>query len=227
MQFIVSVLELWARLKSLNASLVNTLSCLGEPTLSQLLLGWQQKEPHEELNGKLRRLQHVHLLLQRAAELLQAHVSPAITFHVVYSVLGTIYSSYEVLVTLVAPEQVESVLVTPSLSFTACWLVRHVFELVALTFSCSALQDQEAQAATLLRRAAGLTGEEPEMKAFLNQLERGPTLRFTASGLLPIDRRLLVSAVSATVTYLVVLGQLGLNSSSSGGGGGGGGGGGV
>ncbi|XP_049855572.1 uncharacterized protein LOC126336126 [Schistocerca gregaria] len=214
MQFVESVLELWIRLKCLNASLVKTLSCLGEPNLSQLLLGWQQKEQHVDLSGRLRLLQRAHLVLQRAAEFLETHVSPAMTFHVVYSVLGTIYSSYEVLIALVVPEQVESILVTPSLSFSACWLVRHVFELVALTLSCSALQDQEAQATTLLRRAAGLTGEEPEVKAFLSQLERGPTLRFTASGLLPIDRRLLVSAISATVTYLVLLGQLGLTSSS-------------
>ncbi|XP_049855286.1 gustatory receptor for sugar taste 43a-like [Schistocerca gregaria] len=207
-QFVVPVLELWSRFRTLNAQLVDCLSCLGEPRLSQLLLGWQKKRRCDNLSGRLRRLQHAHLVLQRAAELLQEHVSPAVTFHVVYSVLGTIYSIYELLVVLMVQKKVESLLMYPSLSFCSYWLVHHVFNLLLMTLSCSILEDQEAQTAAVLCRSVGMAESAPLAEAFLLQIKHGPSIRFTASGLLPINKSLLVSAVSAVATYLVVLGQL-------------------
>ncbi|XP_049772160.1 putative gustatory receptor 28b [Schistocerca cancellata] len=211
-QFLLSVLELWTRFRTLKAVLVESLSPLGDPRLSQLLLGWRQKLPHVELSGRLRRLQQAHLLLQRAAELLQAHVSPTLTFHVMYSMLGCIYSSYELLVVLVVPQAVDSVLAVTSVSFTICWLLRHVFNVATMAIACSALEEEAVKMAELLRRAAGITETSPEVKDFLRQVERGLRPAFSASGLLHIDRKLLVTTVSATTTYLIVLGQIGLQS---------------
>ncbi|XP_047106381.1 uncharacterized protein LOC124775594 [Schistocerca piceifrons] len=211
-QFLLSVLELWTRFRTLKAVLVESLSPLGDPRLSQLLLGWSQKLPHVEHNGRLRRLQQAHLLLQRAAELLQAHVSPTLTFHVMYSMLGCIYSSYELLVMLVVPQAVDNVLAITSVSFTICWLLRHVFNLATMAIACSALEEEAVKMAELLRRAAGITETSPEVKDFLRQVERGLRPVFSASGLLNIDRKLLVTTVSATTTYLIVLGQIGLQS---------------
>ncbi|XP_049799868.1 putative gustatory receptor 28a [Schistocerca nitens] len=211
-QFLLSVLELWTRFRTLKAVLVESLSPLGDPRLSQLLLGWRQKLPHVEVSGRLRRLQQAHLLLQRAAELLQAHVSPTLTFHVMYSMLGCIYSSYELLIMLVVPQAVDNVLAVPSVTFTICWLLRHVFNLATMAIACSALEEEAVKMAELLRRAAGITETSPEVKDFLRQLERGLRPVFSASGLLRIDRKLLVTTVSATTTYLIVLGQIGLQS---------------
>ncbi|XP_046988492.1 uncharacterized protein LOC124594179 [Schistocerca americana] len=211
-QFLLSVMELWTRFRTLKAVLLESLSPLGDPRLSQLLLGWSQKLPHVELNGRLRRLQQTHLLLQRAAELLQAHVSPTLTFHVMYSMLGCIYSSYELLVMLVVPQAVDRVLAITSVSYSVCWLFRHAFNLATMAIACSALEEEAVRMADLLRRAAGITETSPEVKDFLRQVERGLHPAFSASGLLHIDRKLLVTTVSATATYLIVLGQLGLQS---------------
>ncbi|XP_046988484.1 uncharacterized protein LOC124594172 [Schistocerca americana] len=209
-QFVCSVLELWSRFRTLNGQLLESLSCVGQPGLSQLLLGRPKRGNGGDLSARLRRLQHVHLVLQRAAELLQAHVSPAVTFHLMYSVVGIIYGSYELLVVSVAQNRAERLIISPSASYSLCWLVHHLFDLVALTVSCSILEDEEVQASVLLRRAVGIEETVPQVEAFLRQIKRGPPICFTASGLLPIDRRLLVSAVSAATTYLIVLGQFGL-----------------
>ncbi|XP_049855129.1 gustatory and pheromone receptor 32a-like [Schistocerca gregaria] len=125
-----------------------------------------------------------------------------------FSISGVICSSYEVIAAISRQEEAGNILYEGATHVSLLWLVLHVWKLAALTLSCSAVSAEAAATQLLLQRAVALHSRPgPQLGALLQLVALSPQLHFTAAGFVTVDRSLLVSALAAAVTYLVLLTQ--------------------
>ncbi|XP_049800127.1 putative gustatory receptor 2a [Schistocerca nitens] len=209
----ILILELWARLCAFNNSIVKAFASCGDQQLSKILLGCV-RPTRTCCPAKLDRLRQAHAVLHRASELLMRQHGVTMALEVAGAFSALIYCSYEVLVLFVAPERSRGTVISGSASVSLMWMTSHLLSLVALVLSCSATADEAERTTVLVVRAAALTGcgaPWPEVDDLMRQVVATPRVAFTAAGFFTIDRTLLVSALCATVTYLVILGEISLS----------------
>ncbi|XP_049855140.1 gustatory receptor for sugar taste 43a-like [Schistocerca gregaria] len=207
LQFVCLVLELWERFRTVNASLRESLPPLRAPEM-RALFGGAPPSPPPARPGGLRRLREAYVASARAAELLQRHFGWALAVEVAYSVAGALCSSYEIVRMAAGPRGRVRLALSGAVSTSALWLAYHCLRLAATSLACAAAAAAAADTGVLLLRAWALSDwRSAELDRFLRLALHGPPLRFTAAGLVRVDRRLLVSAIAVVVTYLVVLSQ--------------------
>ncbi|XP_049800130.1 putative gustatory receptor 2a [Schistocerca nitens] len=213
LQITTLVLELHTRFLVLNDSILTTATHHCNKHFSRILLGYV-RQPDLVSQLGVDRLHHAHAVLQRAAELLQRHFGVTLVLHVTTAFSALIYGAYEFLVMWVAPEKSNATVVNNSKASAATWLTSHLVNLVAVVLSCSATVDEAERTRDLVVRVATLQGRpflSAGMEPLLMQVLTSRPLSFEAAGFLTIDRRLLVTALCVTITYLVILAQLSLN----------------
>ncbi|XP_049771990.1 gustatory receptor 68a-like [Schistocerca cancellata] len=213
LQIATLVLELRERFRVINDCILTAATRHGDKHFSRILLGYVR--PSAVVSQlEVYRLHHAHAVLQRAAELLQRHFGVTLVLHVTAAFSALIYGAYEFLVMWVAPEKSHATVVSTSKVSVATWLTSHLLNLVAVVLSCSATVDEAERTRDLVVRVATLRGRpflSAGMEPLLMQVLTSRPLSFKAAGFLTIDRRLLVSAFCATITYLVILAQISLN----------------
>ncbi|XP_049855127.1 gustatory and pheromone receptor 32a-like [Schistocerca gregaria] len=207
LQFVVFVLELWAGFKALNSAVLQTVASENSSCVVATLLGLSGTPPGSTLDN-LQNLRWAHLLLRRAAEVLQDHFGMTLALDLSYTISGIICSSHEIIVAMSRQEEVVGILYVGATRQSLLWLVLHMWKLSALTLCCSAVSTEAAATRLLLQRAFAVhSTPSPQMAALLRLVALSPQLRFTAAGFVNVDRGLLVSALAAAVTYLVLLTQ--------------------
>ncbi|XP_047106659.1 uncharacterized protein LOC124775869 [Schistocerca piceifrons] len=206
MQFVIMVLELRQRFCSLNADLRLSLPLPCNSEMRGLLCGSSRRLAPAR---KLRQLREAHVALARAAEFLQSHFGWPVAFDVTYCVCGATCSAYEVLMKTVQPRSIVEFSYSQQPAVSALWFAFHTLKLLSVVLSCAATADEAAATGVFLLRAVVTSDLRcADVEAFLQLTLHSPPLRFTAAGFVTLDRRLLVSALAAMVTYLVILGQL-------------------
>ncbi|XP_049947620.1 uncharacterized protein LOC126455906 [Schistocerca serialis cubense] len=204
-------MEVWVRFGELNNCITVAIAGRGGPRLSQLLL---DRIRWDDRRVELRQIRHAHAALHRAAELLQRHLGTTVALAVANAFWGGIYSSYGLLVLCTVPKRTHASVINRSVWLSLFWVSLNAVRLSALAVCCSATCDRAESALVLVQRSAAMTpaveshAGAAELAALQSQVAATPRLAFTAAGFLTVDRRLLVTVLSATVTYLVILGQI-------------------
>ncbi|XP_046988747.1 gustatory receptor 68a-like [Schistocerca americana] len=200
------VLELRERFCSLNADLRSLLPLSGDPTMWRPMVGPSRRVAPA---GRLRQLRKAQMALSHAAEFLQSYFGLPMAFNVAYCLCSALCSAYEILMQLVRPHWIVEFSYSESSAVSGLWAAYHSLNILLVCLSCSATADEAAACGLFLLRASVMSDRRcAELEAFLRLTLHSPPLRFTAAGFVTLDRRLLVSALAAIVTYLVILGQL-------------------
>ncbi|XP_049947617.1 uncharacterized protein LOC126455902 [Schistocerca serialis cubense] len=200
------MLEVWAGFKALNSSIIQTVVPRIDSCVVGTLLGLSRSPATTSSN--FQDLRQAHLLLHWAAEVLQNHFGMTVVLDLTFSISGIICSSYEVIAAISRQEEAGNILYEGATRVSLVWLVLHAWKLAALTLSCSAVSAEAAATQLLLQRAVGLHSRSgPQLGSLLQLVALSPQLRFTAGGIVTVGRSLLVSALAAAVTYLVLLTQ--------------------
>ncbi|XP_046988749.1 uncharacterized protein LOC124594422 [Schistocerca americana] len=201
LQFVLLVLELWVRLKSLNECLLVEVYHPRPPQL--------QVAPQPATSSvRLSHLREAFLALIHAGERLEEHFRLSLAADVAHAVIGAICSSYEVLIIIEKPHITGLLPYSKSLTTSMSWLTYHCFKIVCLALSCGAAKDAARRTGVILRRLPVLPPSlSGEVEAFLRVTSQEAQLNFTAAGFVEIDRQLVVSALAVVITYLVVIGQ--------------------
>ncbi|XP_047106745.1 uncharacterized protein LOC124775945 [Schistocerca piceifrons] len=201
LQFVLLVLELWVRFRSLNANLLQEL-----PAPVEILPAPVARSPPEP--GRLRQLLGAYAALRRAAGFLQGHFGLPVAFSVAHSLCCSTASCYELLLVQMRSRWVSRLPLSPSPANSAMWLTYHWLKLTTMALSCAALKEEASATGDHLLKASVLyERRRHELEGFLRLATYGQPLSFSAAGFLNVDRRLLVSALAILVTYLVILGQ--------------------
>ncbi|XP_049947613.1 uncharacterized protein LOC126455898 [Schistocerca serialis cubense] len=210
LQCILLVLEVRTRFQIINDSILTTAASNGNSHISRILLGVIHS-PEEDCHPRVSQIDKAHAILHRAAELLQQHFGLTLALQITQAVQVLIYGSYEILTLWIDHTNGRRALISKSILYSAEWIATYLVGAIALVVSCSAMVDEAERTRVLVVRAATLgwrRGLQPEVEALLLQVMALPPLSVRAAGFLTIDRKLLVSALCATITYLVILGQI-------------------
>ncbi|XP_049855128.1 gustatory and pheromone receptor 32a-like [Schistocerca gregaria] len=206
LQFVVLVLKLWTGFKVLNRRILQTVAPKTDSCVVSILLGRSGSSPGASSN--FHELQRAHLLLHRAAEVLQDHFGMTVALDLTYTISGMICSSYEIVEAISREKEPVGILDEGQTRVSLVWMVVHLWKLSAMTLSCSAVSAEAAATRLLLQKVVALHSTPgPQLGALLRVVALSPQLRFTAAGFVTVDRSLLVSALTAAVTYLVLLTQ--------------------
>ncbi|XP_049947691.1 uncharacterized protein LOC126455978 [Schistocerca serialis cubense] len=202
LQFVLLVLELWARFSSVNACLQEVLSFPCSTTVGRA-------PPSRRLS--LLQLQEAYVALGRAADHLLAHFGVPVAVDIAKCMVGATSSSYDVFIELLQSNGKQG-LVVPSVAVPEAWLALHWLELLLMSLSCAAAENAAAATGVILLRSSAVPRlRSADVDDFLRLTLHGPRVSFTAAGFVKIDRRLLVSVLTAIVTYLIIMGQLTFN----------------
>ncbi|XP_049855166.1 gustatory receptor 68a-like [Schistocerca gregaria] len=200
LQFILLVLEIWSRFSRLNAALQDALY----PHCTELFVG-----ASPSYRCSLLQLQKTYVALGRAADHLMSHFGLPMAFDIAFCICGATCSSYEVLVKLLSDSDVPGLSIGMPVSISEVWLALHWLRILLLSLSCAAVEDTAAATGVILIRASVVPQRRTaEFDEFLRFTLHGPRTSFSAAGFVKIDRRLIVSALTVVVTYLIILGQL-------------------
>ncbi|XP_049947656.1 uncharacterized protein LOC126455941 [Schistocerca serialis cubense] len=208
MKYIICVLQLKARLKKLNEVLFE----VAMPANHLAAIMGYGHQPHPYTRRNIHRMQKAHLFLHEAAELLDKEFGLIIFFDIALSISGTIYVSAGIFTLIICDSGEEHFLFTWPMCVSLFWLLYHTGKLIVLVLSCSVTSHEAEVPCVILIRAAALRGwQSALLETFLEQVAFTPSLQFTAGGFLTVDRQLLVSALTATATYLVILTQFNIS----------------
>ncbi|XP_049855178.1 uncharacterized protein LOC126335762 [Schistocerca gregaria] len=189
------VLELWMRLRSIKAYLLDD--------MYHASLLFQQVAPlYGSPVERLDHLREAFVALRRAVEEMEEHFGLPIAIDITQCVLGATCSAYELLVIFVKPQLADYLSYSKSWSTAMLWLAFHSLKLVAMALSCAAAENAARRTTVLLRRLPVLPS---------GHWAAADSLFFTAAGFVNIDRRLLVSVLGTVITYLVIIGQFTVN----------------
>ncbi|XP_049800308.1 uncharacterized protein LOC126235637 [Schistocerca nitens] len=203
LQFTFLVLELRKRFQSVNARLRELIPPLCVPEVRAVFGKAVGEVSSQAVPGRLRQLREAYVVLVHAADTLQRHFGLPMALGIGHCIAGATFSAYG----LLSPAVLRQSAIQEA-SLSALWLVHHSSQLVAMTLACAVAVDEATETGVLLVRASAVCGWRcPEVDAFLQLTLWGPRVRFTAAGLVVVDRSLLVSSLALVVTYLVVLGQ--------------------
>ncbi|XP_049855168.1 gustatory receptor 68a-like [Schistocerca gregaria] len=203
LQFILLVLEMWARFSRLNAALQDALY----PHCTELFVG-----ASPSYRCSLLQLQKTYVALGRAADHLMSHFGLPVAFDIAFCICGATCSSYEVLVKLLSDSKMLGLSIEIPVSVSEVWLALHWLRILLFSLSCAAAEDTAASTGVILIRASVVPQRRTaEFDEFLRFTLQGPRTSFSAAGFVKIDRRLIVSALTAVITYLIILGQLTFN----------------
>ncbi|XP_047106755.1 gustatory receptor for sugar taste 43a-like [Schistocerca piceifrons] len=204
-------MEVWIRFRDLNKCVAAVVTRYGDPRLSRLLL---DQTPVDDHQAELRHIRLAHATLIRGAELLQRHIGTTMALTVVNSFSGAIFTSYGVLALWTSPDRTKTTTVYRYLWTSMVAFFFHITRLTAMAVSCSAAANQAENTRLLVSRAAAVDVppvRRSELAALQSQVAETPHFSFTAAGFTTVDRRLLVTVLSATISYLVIVEQISLS----------------
>ncbi|XP_047106660.1 gustatory and pheromone receptor 32a-like [Schistocerca piceifrons] len=194
---------MWARFSRLNAALQDALS----PHCTELFVGASLS-----YRCSLLQLQKMYVALGRAADHLMSHFGLPVAIDIAFCICGATCSSYEVLVKLLSESDVPGPSFGEYVRVSEVWLALHWIRILLFSLSCAPAEDTAAATGMILIRASVVPQRRTaEFAEFLRFTLQGPRTSFSAAGFVKIDRRLIVSAFTAVVTYLIILGQLTFN----------------
>ncbi|XP_047106761.1 putative gustatory receptor 2a [Schistocerca piceifrons] len=213
LQLTLLVLELRVRFHDINDVIVTTTGLHSDKRLSRILLDCS-RTTEEFRQPAVNQLHHAHAVLYRAAELLQRHFGFTVALQVTAAYSSLLYGSYEILMLSVGSDKGRGIVLSSSILYSVVWVASHLLGAVAVVLSCSATANEAERTRVLVVRADTLRQRQAvwtNMGALLRQLMATQPLSFKAAGFLTIDRRLLMSSLCATITYLVILSQISLD----------------
>ncbi|XP_049855132.1 uncharacterized protein LOC126335719 [Schistocerca gregaria] len=210
LQYVMLMLELWARFRTLNGHLLESLRSAGDSEMGALLGGTTTPSSQLRLQPtRQRHLRDAYITLTHAADLLQQHFGLPMAVNIATCVCGGACSLYEMIIMVINPHWILQFSVIRSAASSTAWFLFHSFKLVSVALSAAAAADAAAATGVILLRTSVVSGWcDPHDDAFLCLTLQTPPLRFTAAGFFTIDRPLLVSAIAAIVTYVIILVQL-------------------